>query len=267
MFHTLRLYAEIYRVQLKNNWVREAVYRTNFLTSVTVDVIWIFVEVSLFTVLYSNVSSLGGWTKPQVFFFLGIFFSSDAIFYDSLPAKLPGPSSRISSTRASSTSCSPSHVHPVFLALSRWINITAVFNFFLGMGIAIRYAGPAGFKGGLHWLLVPVWLLVGLAAGLVLRFLFSIWIFWTERSWALSRLYYQFFAFASKPDSLYPRAIRYVILTVLPFGFIGSVSRAGAAGGLRPFEYFLVFGVIATLGLVDAWLWRIGLRRYRSASS
>src|SRR4051812_28052978 len=73
-------YLEIYWIQIKNNFVREAVYRTNFLTALTVDTIWIAVELSLFTVIYANVSTLAGWTKEQVFFFLGIFFSSDALF-------------------------------------------------------------------------------------------------------------------------------------------------------------------------------------------
>jgi ABC-2 type transport system permease protein len=265
MLRVIKLYFEIYRVQLKNNWVREAVYRTNFLTSVTVDVIWIFVEVSLFSVIYANVPSLGGWTKPQVYFFLGIFFSSDAIFTTLFQRNFWAFSDLVNKGDLDILLTKP--VHPVFLALSRWINLTAIFNFFLGMGITIHYAGPAGFRGGLHWLLVPLWLAVGLTTGLVLRFLFSIWIFWTERSWALSRLYYQFFAFASKPDVLYPRAVRYVILTVLPFGFIGSVPARALLNGLRPFEYGLVFGVIVVLGTLDAWLWQVGLRRYQSASS
>ena len=68
-------YAEIYRVQLKNNWVREAVYRTNFLTAVMTDAVWICIEFSLFGVIYANISSLPGWTKPEVYFFLGMFFS------------------------------------------------------------------------------------------------------------------------------------------------------------------------------------------------
>ena len=122
MLRTLKLYLEIYRVQLKNNWVREAVYRTNFLTSVTVDVIWIFVEVSLFTVLYANVSSLGGWTKPQVFFFLGIFFSSDAIFTTLFQRNFWAFSDLVNKGDLDILLTKP--VHPVFLALSRWINIT-----------------------------------------------------------------------------------------------------------------------------------------------
>src|SRR5688572_14693028 len=75
-----RRYLDAYRVQVKNNFVREAVYRTNFISALVVDAIWIGVEFSLFSVLYANTSSLSGWTKEQVFFFLGIFFSSDALF-------------------------------------------------------------------------------------------------------------------------------------------------------------------------------------------
>src|SRR6185503_7246865 len=76
----LAQYVDVFRVQLKNNFVREAVYRTNFLTMLAVDLVWIAVEFSLFTVIYANTPTLGGWTKDQVYFFLGIFFASDAIF-------------------------------------------------------------------------------------------------------------------------------------------------------------------------------------------
>src|SRR5437764_560232 len=75
-----RKYARIFGVQLKNNFVREAVYRTNFLTMIAVDLIWIVVEFSLFQVIYANVDTLAGWTKPQIYFFLGLFFASDALF-------------------------------------------------------------------------------------------------------------------------------------------------------------------------------------------
>ena len=68
-------------VQVKNNFVREAVYRTNFLTAVTVDVIWMGSKCSLFSVLYANVIPLWRMDQvTQVYFFLGIFFASDALF-------------------------------------------------------------------------------------------------------------------------------------------------------------------------------------------
>ena len=50
-------YFHIFRIQLKNNFVREAVYRSNFVTMVAVDLIWIVVEFSLFQVIYANTTA------------------------------------------------------------------------------------------------------------------------------------------------------------------------------------------------------------------
>ncbi len=258
-------YLEIYRVQIKNNFVREAVYRTNFLTAVTVDVIWICVEVSLFTVLYANVNTLAGWTQEQVYFFLGIFFSSDAIFTVLFQRNFWNFSDLINRGNLDILLTKP--VHPLFLALSQSINLTAIFNIFLGLAITVKYAQPAGFPGGYRWLWVGVWLLVGLVSALLLRFTFAVSVFWTERSWAISRLYYQFFAFATKPDTIYPKAIRYLILTALPFAFIGSVPARALLYGLEFHEYVRIGIVLFSFFLLNSFLWKRALIRYQSASS
>lgn len=261
----LGYFVEIYWVQLKNNWVREAVYRTNFITTVMVDVVWMFVEMSLFTIIYANVPSLAGWTRPQVYFFLGIFFASDALFSTFFQRNFWTFSDLVNKGELDILLTKP--VHPLFLALTRWINLTAVFNITLGIGIAIHYSRPAGFLGGIHWISAILWLGVGLLTAVLLRFLFSIWVFWTERSWALSRLYFQFFSFATKPDAIYPPWIRYLIMTVLPFAFIGSVPARALLHGLKLEEYLLIAGVLFAFFIIDASLWRIGLKRYQSASS
>src|SRR4051794_33944552 len=114
---------DIFAVQLKNNFVREAVYRTNFLTMVSVDLIWIAVEFSLFTVLYANVRTLAGWTKPQVFFFLGVFFSSDALFTTFFQRNFWQFSDLVNKGELDILLTKPAN--PLFLALTRWHNITA----------------------------------------------------------------------------------------------------------------------------------------------
>ena len=262
---TLNRYLRIFGIQLKNNWVREAVYRTNFLTALATDVIWIAIEFSLFSVIYSNVDNLGGWKQPQVYFFLGIFFSSDALFTTFFQRNFWNFSDLVNKGELDILLTKP--VNPLFLALTRWVNLTAIFNLFLGLAITVRYAEAAGFSGGAKWLLLPLWWLVGLTTAVVLRFAFSIWIFWTERSWAISRLYYQFFAFATKPDTIYPKAIRYLILTALPFGFIGSVPARALLEGLQAWEYGALAFTLSALITMNRILWKKGLIRYQSASS
>jgi ABC-2 type transport system permease protein len=265
MMDELRCYLEVYRVQIKNNFVREAVYRTNFLTAVTVDVIWIAVEFSLFSVLYSNVPTLAGWTQEQVYFFLGIFFSSDALFTVLFQRNFWTFSNLVNQGELDALLTKP--IHPLFLALSRSMSLTAIFNFFLGLMISARYAQAAGFVGGIHWISLGLWLIIGLITAVLLRFTFSVWIFWTDRSWALSRLYYQFFAFATKPDTFYPQSIRYLILTVLPFAFIGSIPTRALLYGLSAQEYGLIAGVLVFFSILNAILWQKDLKQYQSASS
>jgi ABC-2 type transport system permease protein len=258
-------YAEIYRVQLKNNFVREAVYRTNFLTAVMTDLVWMGVELTLFTVIYANVPTLAGWTREQIYFFLGIFFASDALFTTFFQRNFWTFSDLVNKGELDIILTKPAAA--IFLALSRSINLTALFNIVLGLGVAVRFAGPAGFEGGWRWLLVAFWLLVGLTTALLLKFAFSVLTFWTERSWALTRLYYQFFAFATKPDTLYPAAIRYLIMTALPFAFIGSIPARAVLHGLSNGEYALIATVLVSFFALDTVLWKKGLVRYQSASS
>ena len=258
-------YFHVYWVQIKNNFVREAVYRTNFLTALSVDLVWIAIEVSLFKVIYAHVQTLAGWSQEQVYFFLGIFFASDALFTIFFQRNFWNFSDLVNKGELDILLTKP--IHPLFLALSRSINLTASFNILLGLSITIHYAQAAGFVGGYHWLKLIFWILIGLLSAVMIRFLFSIWIFWTDRSWAFSRLYYQFFTFATKPDALYPKAIRYLILTFLPFGFIGSVPARALLQGLSAQEYLQVILVLVCFTLVNSLLWRVGLKRYQSASS
>ena len=264
-FKSLSHMAKIYRVQLKNNWVREAVYRTNFLTAVATDIIWIIIEFSLFTVLYANIKTMAGWSLPQVYFFLGVFFASDALFTIFFQRNFWNFSDLVNKGELDILLTKP--VSPVFLAMCRWMNLSAALDILLGVGIMIRYGSAAGFEGGWKWLIVAFWLLLGLIVAILIRFAFSIWVFWTDRSWAISRLYYQFFQIATKPDSIYPGIMRYVILTALPFGFIASVPARAVLFGLSSREYIALAVVLVSFTVFNAVMWKKGLRRYQSASS
>ena len=269
MFVTLKKYIQIYLIQIKNNWVREVVYRTNFITNIVVDLVWLGVEFLLFTVIYANTPTLAGWSQQQVYFFLGVLFSSDALFTIFFTRNFWMFSDLVNKGELDILLTKP--VNPLFLALTRWMNLTAVSNFVLGVLIMKRYAHTAGFEVGVGywrvWGLVPLWLCIGLASAFLMRFIFSIWVFWTERSWALARMYYQFFGFATKPDGIYPKTVRYIVLTVLPFAFIGSVPARALLGQLPIWGYAGVFTILSLFFVADVALWRRGILRYQSASS
>ena len=258
-------YWETFKTNLKNNYVREAVYRTNFLTTVIVDLVWIGVQFTLFSVIYANVNAIAGWTKDQVFFFLGVFFASDAIFSTFFARNFWMFSDLVNKGELDILLTKP--IHPLFLALTRFISMTAWFNVVLGIGIAIKFGPGAGFAGGFHWLELIPWLLFGTLAALLLRFAFSVWIFWTDRSFAIARLYFAFFTLADKPDPIFPMAVRWFLMTAMPFAFIGSVPARALIHGLSLVEYTVITAVTVFFILFNRHFWRKGLARYQSASS
>ena len=261
----MSIYWDVFKTSLKNNFVREFIYRSNTIALTIADMIWVVVEYAFFEVIYSNTMVINGWSKDQVFFFLGLFISSDSLFttffqrsFWTFPYMINQGDLDILLTKP---------VSPVFLATFRDINFTQIVNLFLGLYIIHHYGASAGFAGGIAWIGVAFWVLIGLLTQYLVRFFFVIWVFWIERGITVSRLYYQFYALANKPSGLYPKSVRYLIKTALPFAFMGSVPAEVLTGRGSSWNYLLVFGVLSAYALVVMQLWKRGLRRYQSASS
>lgn len=252
-------------IQLRNNWVREVIYRPNFLTAGIVDFVWFITEISLFTVIYAHTSSLAGWTQMQVYFFLGVFFVSDAFFTVFMSRNFWMFSDLVSKGELDTFLLKPAPA--LLLILTRSMNLTAVFNILLGVAVMIRFAKPAGFAGGWLWLDAFFWVLIGFFSQTVLRFLFSVWVFWTDRGFTLSALYYNLFTLATKPDRMYPQILRYIIMTALPFALIASIPARALLEGLSQETKLAVGGSLLGLTLLSGLLWKRGLLRYQSASS
>jgi ABC-2 type transport system permease protein len=261
----MSVYWDVFKTSLKNNFVREFIYRSNTIALTVADMIWVVVEYAFFEVIYSNTGVINGWSREQVFFFLGLFIASDSLFatffqraFWTLPYMINHGDLDILLTKP---------LNAVFLATFRDINFTQIINLFLGIYIVHHYGEAAGFQGGAAWFGVAFWVFIGLLTQYLVRFFFVIWVFWIERGITVSRLYYQFYALANKPDGLYPQAIRYLIKSALPFAFMGSVPAEVLTGRGSNWNYLLVFGVLGAYGFAVALLWKKGLRRYQSASS
>jgi len=256
---------KIFNTQLKNNWVRQLIYRTNFVTSVIVDFIWLVIEASFFTVIYGHTETLAGWSQDQVYYFLGVFFASDALFTLFFGTGFWTFPDLVNKGELDIVLTKPAPV--LLLTLTRSMSLTAVFNFIFGLLIIFHYGSILGLNSLSHWLITFFWLITGLLSQVLLRFFFCVWIFWTDRGFSLSMLYYKLFSLATKPDAMYPYYIRYIILTALPFAFIGSVPARALISGLSTKEFLSVFFILSILFFINATLWKKGLKRYQSASS
>ena len=261
----MKQYFDVFKTIFKNNIVREFIYRSNTIAMTVADMIWVVVELAFFEVIYSNIGNINGWTKEQTFFFLGIFISSDALFTTAFQRSFWNFPNLVSTGELDVLLTKP--INAAFLATFKEFNFTQLLNLLLGFYIINHYGQAAGFTGGLAWFGVVFWILIGLITQYLMRFWFCIWSFWLDRGMTVSRLYYQFYTLANKPDGLYPNAVRFLIKTALPFAFLGSIPAKVLTHRGSSDDYLLVFGVLVLYAAFVAFLWKRGLRRYQSASS
>lgn len=261
----MHVYWDVFLTSLKNNFVREFIYRSNTIALTLADMVWVVVEFAFFEVIYSNTLAINGWTREQVFFFLGLFIASDSLFTTFFQRAFWTFPYMVNHGDFDALLTKPTNA--VFLATFRDINFTQILNLFLGLFMVHHYGEAAGFTGGLAWFGVAFWVLIGLLTQYLVRFFFVIWVFWIERGIMVSRLYYAFYALANKPEGLYPQAVRYLIKTALPFAFMGSIPAEVLTGRGSAWNYLLVIGVLSLYGFSLTYLWKRGLRRYQSASS
>ena len=261
----IKQYLDAWFTILKNNFVREFIYRSNTVAMTVADLFWVAVELAFFEVIYSNITMINGWSREQTYFFLGIFISSDALFTTFFQRAFWQFPYMINQGELDVLLTKP--INAVFLATFKDINFTQIINLFLGFWIIHHYGAIAGFAGGWHWLGVLFWIVIGLITQYLVRFFFVVWSFWLERGITVSMLYYQFYALANKPEGLYPVFIRYLIKTALPFAFMGSIPAVALLGKATWTDYTLVAVVLVAYAGVCVLLWKRGLRRYQSASS
>lgn len=261
----MRTYWDVLITIFKNNIVREFIYRSNTIALTVADLIWVVVEYAFFEVIYSNIGSINGWNREQTFFFLGIFISSDALFTTFFQRSFWNFPYLISQGDLDVLLTKP--INAAVLATFKELNFSQLINLVLGFYIINHYGKAAGFDGGTAWFGVLFWIFIGLITQYLMRFLFCIWSFWLDRGLTVSRLYYQFYALANKPDGLYPSAVRVLIKTALPFAFLGSVPALVLTHRGDGWEVALVFTVLAFYVLFLTFIWKRGLRKYQSASS
>ena len=261
----MKTYYDVLVTIFKNNIVREFIYRTNTIALTVADMVWVLVEYAFFEVIYSNIGSINGWNREQTFFFLGIFISSDALFTTFFQRSFWNFPYLISQGDLDVLLTKP--INAAVLATFKELNLSQAINLVLGFYIIHHYGEAAGFSGGWAWVGVIFWIIIGLITQYVMRFAFCVWSFWLDRGLTVSRLYYQFYSLANKPDGLYPVAVRYLIKTALPFAFLGSIPAIVLTHRGNGSEYALVFGVLAFYVLFLRFIWKLGLRKYQSASS
>ena len=262
--HYLKLIGQFARASAQN----ELAYRANFWLGLFHSLLNLVTGVLGVAVLFGQVETIRGWDLPSTLALLGVYLTLSALrglFIGPSLEALAGMDGEIWTGQFDFTLLRP--VNAQFLASVRHWRPFALVDLALGLGVlavATARLGQSLAPLGLATFLLT--LLLGVAILYAILLTFSALTLWNPGflfTWVFDGL----FRLARYPVGLYPGWLRLVLTWIVPVGLMTTVPARALTGTLS--GPALAAAVLAALLLLAAssLLFRLGLRRYASASS
>ena len=252
---------------LKMKLSRNMAFRFSFFGVFFVDGSLFFIQLLMFSAIYSQVGGIGGWDRPQMLLFIGTFSLLNALnmalyFFGviSIPGKIKSGELDLYITKPVNTlfhlsfeSMDAGSVPLVFASIG--ILVYAVSE----MHMQVTVLTIAGFI-----FLILLMLVLYYDMEVILRTI----PFFVIQASSIERFEGEVLTLCMKiPGTLFKGAFKVLFYLVLPYGIMATVPAQFIAGTLTPFGLIYSILVVVAFTVFTLVFWQFGLRNYKSASS
>lgn len=262
MVRYLRLWAQF----LKMSVMADLEYRLNMILRFIGEFVWYLAQLSTFEVIYTHTTLIQGWDVNAMRVFMGCLFLVDVIYMFFIQENMEHFSSMVRKGDLDLYLVKP--INSQFMVSCRKVSSVYLLNMFVVL-IYLSWAVSQlqTMVTPLQIALFVVLLICGFLICYSIRFFMASLAVIFVNTTSLQFLWHQIYRLGTRPDIVYPRTLRIVLLTILPVGFFASVPSRILVEGLDP--RLLVASVAAALfGLLfSSWFWNRALKSYSSASS
>lgn len=266
MLNTLRKYLALFRSFFRASMIADLEYRLNYVMKIWTDILWYTAQLSVFEILFRHTQAISGWTIDTTRVFMGVLFVMDAFWMLLFSENLDRLSDKVRKGDLDLLLSKP--VNSQFMMSMQKVNTAYMTNILVTSGYLIWALTqlPNGFVWPrllLMFILIPC----SLTTIYSIRFMFSATALIFQRAENITYIWFQLYRLGMRPDSVYPPWLRYLILSIIPLGFLASVpSRL-----ILETPDLLLLGaaiLVAAIALMVAKrFWRYALTKYSSASS
>jgi ABC-2 type transport system permease protein len=262
---TFKKYVALYWAFFRASLTADLEFRANFTTKIITDIFWYAAQILGFEMLYNFTDQIGSWNRAEMRVFLGVLFTVDAIFMVVFSTNLDFFSDSVRKGNLDLLLTKP--INSQFMISFQRASTAHIGNFVL----AIAWLGWALYQfEGFQWWRV-LWLLITVPCGVAvfysLRFAFSVTAVIFTRADNLQYLWYHLYKLGMRPDNIYSAPLKYLVLTLVPVGIIGSVPARvllGTGDSSLVIYTILIAGICLYLSKK---FWAYCLTFYTSASS
>jgi ABC-2 type transport system permease protein len=258
----LRLFWLFARTSVQN----DTEYRADFFAQILVTLLGIGTQLVAVSVIFRHTPNLAGWSFPQVLGLLGVY----NFMYGFIGAVI-APNMRQVLEDVRQGTLDFALLKPVdsqYLVSVRQFVVWRMTDIVLGIALAVysslRLAHQFSPRDAAVF---PLMLLCG---GVIV---YSFWLilattsFWFTRIDNIEMIFWNIFEAGRYPIDVYPLYIRRFLTFGVPLAFITTFPARALGGALQAGTLVTAILLAAAMAAVSAWFWRVGLRRYGSASS
>ncbi|WP_224723260.1 ABC transporter permease [Paenibacillus vietnamensis] len=263
---TMKSYLQIYLRFIKNCFIAQMEYRTNFILGIAVEIAYLFSKLLYVVVVYETDLHIGDITPDGILMFVGTYTMMTGLYAGLFFTNFVRISDYVRTGELDLLMVKP--VSLQFIVSLRYID--------LGMPIPNLAAGITMVAIGWHALGIPVtfyhiaifvfYLLSALLITYGLMIIPSILSFWFVNTGGLAGIFYAIWDANNMPMPIYSRLIQRIGVYVLPFLVITNFAPMTVMGRLD--GGLMVWGVLAPVLLLAAvrQMWKQAIKNYSSAS-
>lgn len=263
----MKKYLDLYLSFFRASAMADLEYRFNVVAKVVTDLFWYAAQASVFEVLFRQAPRIIDWDIHSARVLIAVLFLVDACWMILFHENFERLSWKVRRGELDLLLVKP--VSAQFMVTMQKQNTSYVINVLLTLGYLLWTLQqlPIAIPLWKYALLLGVGLPVALGICYSFRLMFATLSVIFTNADSINYIWYQLYRLGMRPDPFYPRWLRYVVLTVLPVGFIASVPTRMLINSGN--WWIFVFGpVIATaLFFISRRFWRRSLTHYASASS
>jgi ABC-2 type transport system permease protein len=246
------------------NLAEELQYRGNFVASILGTMFWLVMALLVLAVFFRQAETLGGWRFWEVVVLLGVFNTLAGVVDTLLRPGIGNLAEQIRNGHLDLVLSRP--VETQFFVSFRKLAVWRLTDVVMGLAL-VGYA-LVKLETTPSVLQLAAFVVTLLAAAVVV---YSLWValmslaFWFVRVENLSVLFDAVFAAARYPVTVYPGALRFVLVYLLPIAWTTTIPASTLTGRLGAGGVVLSV-VVAVISLaLSRLVWRTALARYTSA--
>ena len=254
------------RTFIKVNVQMSLAYRSEAVIEFLLDLMWMGWELLSLQIIFGNTQSLGGWNKGELIALMGVL-----TMVNTFMSALIWPNTDFFNTAMHDGSLDYMLLQPVnsqFLVTFSRISIWRIVDLIVAVILIVTGVRMAGD------VVVPINIatfLLLMASGMLV--LYSLWIiliaftFWFTKFDNNVTILQALTDTGRYPITVYPWWLRIVVTFIVPIGLATTIPVQALRGDLEPQQVILYLAIGIFTLLVASQVWRIGIKRYSSASS